>query len=91
MAIGAKRKNLISLIIRDNSLVIGLGILISLIAMLAIYIFNKQALETYIDWNLIPAFVVTLIAISSLALFACYWPLRKYINNPAIQLLRGND
>jgi ABC-type antimicrobial peptide transport system permease subunit len=91
MAIGAKRNNLIGLIVRDNTTVIAIGILMSLVTMLTIYILNKESLASYVDMSLISAFAATLIAISSLALFACYWPLRKYINNPAIHLLRGNE
>jgi ABC-type antimicrobial peptide transport system permease subunit len=91
MAIGAKRLHLIKMIIKENSSVVTIGVLVSLLTMLVIYVLNKESLAGYVDVNLVPAFVATLLAITSLALFACYWPLRKYINNPAIHLLRGND
>ncbi|TDF35093.1 FtsX-like permease family protein [Alteromonadaceae bacterium M269] len=91
MAIGAKRKHLINLIVRDNTVVILIGIIMSIIVMTVIYLFNQELLAEYIDVGLIPVFVFTLLAIGSLALFACYWPLRQYINHPAIHMLRGSD
>ena len=91
MAIGAKRKHLVSLIVRDNSVVMLIGTLMSVLAMLVIYLFNQELFAEYIDIGLIPVFVLTLLAIGSLALFACYWPLRQYINHPAIHMLRGSD
>ena len=91
MAIGAKRQHLINLIVRDNTVVILIGIIMSIIVMAIIYLFNQELLAEYIDISLIPVFALTLLAIGSLALFACYWPLRQYINHPAIHMLRGND
>jgi predicted permease len=89
MAIGAKRQALIKLIIQDNAKVIILGMVLSIGAMCLLYIPYRSDLAAYIDLRLITLFVLTIGAISTLAFFACYWPLRRYINRPAIDALRG--
>lgn len=91
MAIGAKRKNLVGLIIKDNMWVIVLGVALSLVAMLGIYIGYKEVLVDYMNVGLVPMFISTVVSIALLSLFACYWPLRQYINQPAIHSLRGSD
>jgi len=91
MAIGAKRKDLVGLIVKDNVWVIVLGIASSIVVMLCIYIAFKEALSVYLSVDLLPMFLTTILSIAVLSLFACYWPLRQYINHPAIHSLRGSD
>jgi ABC-type antimicrobial peptide transport system permease subunit len=91
MAIGAKRKDLVGLIIKDNLWVIVLGIVLSVVVMLGIYIVYSNALFAYMSIDLLSIFLTTLLSIALLSLFACYWPLRQYINQPAIHSLRGSD
>ena len=91
MAIGAKRKDLVGLIIKDNLWVIVLGIVLSVVVMLGIYIGYSKALFVYMSIDQLPIFLTTLLSIALLSLFACYWPLRQYINQPAIHSLRGSD
>jgi predicted permease len=91
MAIGAKRKDLVGLIVKDNVWVIVLGIASSLVVMLGIYIGYNEALSAYMSVDLLPMFISTILSIAILSLFACYWPLRQYINHPAIHSLRGSD
>lgn len=91
MAIGAKRKDLVGLIIKDNLWVIVLGITLSIVVMLGIYIGYTEALSSYMSVDLVPMFITTILSIALLSLFACYWPLRQYINHPAIHSLRGSD
>jgi predicted permease len=91
MAIGAKPRNLIHLIVHDNARVVGIGFVLSIILLGVGYLAYGDSLTAYINSSLIPVFAITLISICVLALFACYWPLRKYINNPAIHLLRGSE
>jgi predicted permease len=90
MAIGAKRKDLVGLIIKDNLWVIVLGVASSMVVMLGIYIFYKGTLATYMTAYLLPIFIITLLSIALLSLFACYWPLRQYIKQPVINTLKGN-
>jgi len=91
IAIGAKRKDVIGLIIKDNAWPIGIGFVISLIILLALSIGFSEALASYINLQLITVFSVTLVLISIMSLFACYWPLRPIINYPAIHSLRGSQ
>jgi ABC-type antimicrobial peptide transport system permease subunit len=91
MAVGAKRKDLVGLIIKDNLWVIVLGIVLSVVVMLGIYIVYLNALFAYMSIDLLSIFLTTLLSIALLSLFACYWPLRQYINQPAIHSLRGSD
>jgi ABC-type antimicrobial peptide transport system permease subunit len=91
MAIGAKRLDIISLIIKDNVGAIGIGIVISLIILLVLSIGFSEALASYINVQLITLFFVTLVLICIMALFSCYWPLRSVINYPVIRSLRGNE
>jgi ABC-type antimicrobial peptide transport system permease subunit len=91
MAIGAKRKDLVGLIVKDNLWVIVLGIASSIVVMLGIYIGYTEALLAYMSVDLLPIFLTTILSIALLSLFACYWPLRQYINYPAIHSLRGSD
>jgi predicted permease len=91
MAIGAKRKDLVGLIVKDNLWVIVLGMASSIVVMLGIYIGYTEALLAYMSVDLLPIFLTTILSIALLSLFACYWPLRQYINYPAIHSLRGSD
>lgn len=91
MAIGAKRRDLVGLIVKDNAWVIVLGVASSIVIMLGIYLGYEEALSTYINFDLLPMFLSTILSIALLSLFACYWPLRQYINHPAIHSLRGSD
>jgi len=91
MAIGAKRKDLVGLIVKDNAWVIVLGVASSLVVMLGVYIGYEEALSAYVSVDLLPMLLSTILSIALLSLFACYWPLRQYINHPAIHSLRGSD
>jgi predicted permease len=91
MAVGAKRYDLIFMIIKDNMKPIIFGILFSLIILLSAYLPFNSELSPYITLQLAPMFVVTILLISTLSLLACYVPLRNIINFPAISSLRGNE
>jgi len=91
MAIGAKRKSLVSLIIKDNAKSIGAGLLVSMMLMLSLFLGFYDDLNEYINVQLVPIFFITLLLIYFISLFACYLPLRKYINRPAIYSLRGGE
>jgi len=91
MAIGAKRSDLIKLIIKDNThaILLGMGISVLLISALALG-FSEQ-LQSYLTWQLIPLFLITLGLVSLISFAACYLPLRQYINKPAVYSLRGSE
>jgi len=90
MAVGAKRADLIKLIIKDNASAILFGVLFSIgMLFLLIFAFSEQV-NHYLTLQLLPVFIMTLAMISMLSLFACYFPLRQYINKPVIHVLKGN-
>ena len=91
MAVGAKRYDLIFMIIKDNMKPIIVGVLFSLVILLSVYLSFSTELSSYITMQLAPLFVVTILLISTLSLLACYLPLRKFINVPAISSLRGHE
>lgn len=91
LAIGAKKWDVVKLIIKENIVTTLLGMFISVIVLLALYLVFKQSLLIYLSDNLVFAFMLTIVAIMGLSLFACYWPLRQYINQPAANSLRGSD
>lgn len=91
MAIGAKRASLVGLIVKDNIGVIILGIGFSIAVSLIVYLTNQLMLDMYVSYELVPIFMLTLLSITFLSMFACYWPLRQFINKPAVYSLRGND
>jgi len=91
MAIGAKRGDLIKLIIKDNASAILLGILFSVGILSLLTIGFSEQVNNYITLQLLPVFIVTLAMISTLSLFACYFPLRQYINKPVIHSLKGSE
>lgn len=91
LAIGAKRSDVIGLIIKNNAGSVAIGIVISLVIMLGLYLGFSDALVSYANTQLIPLFIGTLVLICIMALFACYWPLRPIINARPIHSLRGNQ
>jgi predicted permease len=91
MAVGAKRADIIKLIIKDNASAILFGVLFSIgMLFLLIFAFSEQV-NHYLTLQLLPVFIVTLAMISMLSLFACYFPLRQYINKPVIHALKGSE
>jgi predicted permease len=91
LAIGAKRKDVVMLIIKDNASMILFGMLTSILVLLALYLGFYDDLRHYVGGNMVNVLVVTVIPIVLLSLFACYWPVRQYINRPVTYSLRGSD
>ena len=91
LAIGAKRKEIILLIVKDNAAMILLGMLTSVLVLLMLYLGFSDNLNDYLHTNIVLTFVLTVTSITFLSLFACYWPLRRYINQPVVHVLRGSD
>jgi predicted permease len=90
LALGAKGKDIIKLIFTDNASMILLGILSSVLVMLLLYLVFNNMFSTIVGADLYTPLVLTILAIVSVCLFACYWPLRQYIKQPVINTLKGN-
>ncbi len=91
LAIGAKGSDIIKLIFRDNARAILWGILVSVITLSTLSVLFNDSLLKYINLALVPISLMTVTLILSIACFACYVPLKQYINKPAIHSLRGSD
>jgi predicted permease len=91
MAIGATRKHLFSMIIYDNAKPVAVGFIGSILLFALAYIGLTEYIQPLLNWQVLPMIVATLVSIIMVTLFACYWPLRPYINRPAIYSLRGSD
>jgi len=91
LAIGAKRRDIVKLIIKDNISAILIGVFSSIMILLTLSLFFSEQLNNYVNWQLLPLFLLTLSLISSISFAACYLPLRQYINKPAVFSLRGGE
>jgi ABC-type antimicrobial peptide transport system permease subunit len=91
VALGAKSKDLIRLIFTDNASMILLGILSSVLMLLALYLGFNNMFSTIVGTDLYTPLMITILAVVSVSLLACYWPLRKFINQPVVHSLRGSD
>ena len=91
MAIGAKGKDIVSLVFKDNAGALGLGLVISAVVLLVLYLGFSDSLSAYISLELLQLFILTLASISLLSSLACYVPLRQYIKRPAIHSLKGSE
>ena len=91
MAIGATRKHLVSMIISDNTKAVLIGFVGSVVLFALAYIGLSEYIQPFLNWQVLPMIVATIVLIMLVTLFACYWPLRQYINKPAIFSLRGSD
>lgn len=91
MAIGATRKHLIAMIIVDNAKAVLVGFIGSFTLFFLAYIGLSEYIQPFLTWQVLPMILATLVLIIMITLFACYWPLRSYINQPAIFTLRGGD
>lgn len=88
MAIGAKRKDLISLIIMDNMKTFLIGLLAGCLLFAFAYIGFNKYIGFNIDMSLLPAIVLAFCLILFIVLFGCYWPLKLFIAKPINNSLR---
>jgi len=91
MAIGATRNHLVSMVINDNTKAVLAGFVGSIVLFALAYIGLSAYIQPFLTWQVLPMIIATLVLIILVTLFACYWPLRAYINQPAIFSLRGSD
>ena len=89
LAIGATRTDVLRLIIKDNAGAVAIGVVVGLLGLAALYFGFSEVLGDYINLRRMSLILITLGLVSSMALFACYWPLRPIINAPPIRSLRG--
>lgn len=91
LAIGAKRKDIVALIIADNVKPVIFGAGVSVLMLLVIYISFNESWVLRISTHVVPMFMTTLLLIAIISVSASYFPLRKIINRPAIYALKNDD
>ena len=88
LAVGAKRNEIIFLIIKDNVNSTILGLFASFVILFSIYIgFSKELIE-FINLQMIYSFIFTFLSISGAVISASYLPLRGIINRSVNSSLR---
>ena len=88
LAIGAKRKNITTLVITDNIKPIIIGIIVSIILPLSLVIGYSEQLNEYLTLEVIPLFLLTVGFISIISYIACYLSLRPMMSQPVIHSLK---
>jgi len=91
LAIGAKKNDIVKLIFLDNIKPLLFGILVSGLLLVTLYLNFSGLLISYLSIASIPPLILTLALISLTSFFACYFPLRQYINKPVIYSLKNNE
>ncbi|NQZ20671.1 MAG: ABC transporter permease [Colwellia sp.] len=91
MAIGAKGKDIVGLVIKDNAGALVIGLAVSFVVLLVLYLSFSDSLSAYINLELLPLFMLTMGAIALLSSLACYIPLRQFIKKPVIHSLKGSE
>jgi ABC-type antimicrobial peptide transport system permease subunit len=91
LAIGAKGKDIVWLVLQENMSALATGLCISVLLLIGLYFSFAQYLTSYISTELLTPLLVTFLLISLLSFLSCYLPLRQYINKPAIHSLKSND
>jgi len=79
------------MIINDNTKAVLIGFIGSVVLFALAYIGMSEYIQPFVNWQALPMIIASLVLIILVTLFACYWPLREYINKPAIFSLRGSD
>jgi predicted permease len=91
MAIGAKGRDIITMVVKDNAGALLLGVGASVVMLLGLYFGLGDSLTSYFTLALIPLFITTLALISLISFLSCYLPLRQYINKPVTHALKGSE
>jgi ABC-type antimicrobial peptide transport system permease subunit len=91
MAIGAKGKDIVLMVIKDNTTALFAGVVVSLLLLLSLYLMFTQKFNYYLNIESVWLFIGTSLLITMLSMIACYLPLRRYIDKPVVHSLKGNE
>jgi len=89
MAIGAKRKDIIHLLFKDNVAVLVIGFVVGILILMSLYLGFSESLGIYMNSNILQFYLLTIGGVTLLTAIACYLPLRQYINKPVATSLKG--
>lgn len=87
MSLGAKTHTVIQMVMKDNLIPIGIGIVVSLIVGTLVYAFARQHIEGLLQPELLSVSVATGIMVL-VAMLACYIPVVKIVSSDPIKALR---
>ena len=90
MALGAKGRDIVRLIVKDNVRYLVAGSGLGLVVLIGIYWAFQSRLAEFTNASVLPVFVVTLLFIAVISFIACYLPLRRYIKKPVVESIRGS-
>jgi predicted permease len=87
IAIGAKKKQLLQMIIRQNLLPIIVGVVVQLVLLATIFFWKRDLVTPYVSPELMGVFAINLALVIGIALNACYLPMRAlFAQSPAFIL-----
>ncbi|WP_448546543.1 ABC transporter permease [Thalassotalea fusca] len=90
LAIGAKKRDVVNLVLSDNMRPIYLGMFTSAIIMLVTINYLNFGSDSGLHLDFLISITLTFTFILTMSLLACYLPLRKYINTRPINNLRSS-
>lgn len=91
MAIGAKNKNILGLILKDAMQSVIIGFVAGSIIIIGLAMFFKEAVLQYFSSQVIPLTVLSVTIILVITVLACLISVRKYVNKPISLILRNNQ
>ena len=87
IAIGAKKNQLLKLIVRQNLLPITIGVVVQVALLAAVYGYKKELVAPYVSTELVTVFAINLAIVFVIAISACYLPMRAlFAQSPAFVL-----
>ncbi|WP_250464910.1 ABC transporter permease [Microbulbifer litoralis] len=89
MAIGAKKNQLLKLIVRQNLLPISIGVLIQLVLLATVYVYKMELIAPYVSTELVAVFAINLAIVFVIAVNACYLPMRALFSQSPAFVLRN--
>ncbi|UAA37414.1 ABC transporter permease [Paraneptunicella aestuarii] len=89
IAIGAKKNQLVNLIVQHNLLPIVIGIAIQIALLTGMYFLFYEDINQFVNLKLIGIFVVNLAVIVGISFAACYLPMRALLSQPPAFILRN--
>lgn len=89
IAIGARKRQLVQLIARQNLLPLGAGVAIQLALLAGLYVYKQELVAPYVSFELVGIFGLNLAIVLGIALVACWLPLRALLSQAPAFILRN--
>ena len=89
MAVGAKPKQIVSMVVTENISVISAGVSAASVLLFILSQFSAKLADILFSSNSPLLAILTLLIIGLIAFIGCYLPLRQFIYRPIIESLKG--